>query len=80
MFDHQRQPRPGPADTSAIHTFPCGCGLWRALPNGLQVGDVVDMVPCPRCGAAPRLKFHGAKVELVDPTLVAPTLVPEKQS
>lgn len=63
------QPTPTPEQlASEAHLTPCFCGLWRALPRNITVGDVCQLVPCPRCGAAPRLRYVGAMVELVDPT------------
>lgn len=62
------QPTPEQASGDRHH-FPCICGIWRALPNGIRIGDVCELVPCIRCGSTPRLRFHGARVEAVDPTV-----------
>ncbi len=34
-----------------IHAITCGCGLTRMLPVGIQPGDLVELVPCPKCGS-----------------------------
>ncbi len=69
------QHAPPPVDTGERHLFPCMCGLWRSLPNLVRIGDVVDLVSCPRCGSAPRLRFLGAQVEMVDPKIVPATVL-----
>ena len=64
-----RVPNPVPTPEQIAedrHLTPCFCGLWRTLPAGMKVGQVCQMLPCARCGAAPRLKYLGAMVELVD--------------
>jgi hypothetical protein len=65
-----RIPAPTPDPTMASNDraiFPCGCGMWRSLPANIRVGETTQLVPCPRCGAAPKLKFHGAAVEEIYP-------------
>ncbi len=40
-----------------------GCGLMRLLPTGLNVNDVFELVPCPKCANAFRGQFVGNGVQ-----------------
>jgi hypothetical protein len=40
-----------------------GCGLTRLLPTGLNVNDIFELVPCPKCANAFRGQFVGNGVQ-----------------
>lgn len=40
-----------------------GCGLMRLIPSGLQVGEVFELVICPKCGVGFKGKFVDGGVE-----------------
>lgn len=64
----------GPTDASHQnnrHGVQCGCGLWRLLPQWAAEGDEFNLVPCPKCGWAPRLRHLGDCVELIDEASMA---------
>lgn len=60
----------GPMDVDPANyrsSMQCGCGMWRVIPKSVAEGDEFSLVPCPKCGWAPTLRYLGDCVELLDP-------------
>ncbi len=48
-----------------LAVYCAGCGISRLLPSGLSVGDVFELVACPKCGTGLGGKFIEGGVEEV---------------